>query len=114
MQLLIHLFVARLHALQECGLVFGRETLEIEGLAGSDSDTGELGPNLFFFGSGWHELERGIQILEVVRLDPRRGGRNEINLRPGWRRGLLEERGKRLRLVARLDLYHVRHVFRVE
>ena len=61
-----------------------------------------------------HELQRGVEILVEVLLDPRRRGREEIDLRRGGRRGLLEERGERLRLVARLHLLHVRHVLGIE
>ena len=57
---------------------------------------------------------RRVEIFEEVLLDSRRGLRDELDRRRGLRGRLLEEGGKRLRLVARLDLLHVRHVIGVE
>ena len=47
-------------------------------------------------------------------LDAGGGGRNEIDLRRGGRGGLLQESGKRPRLVAGLNLLDVRHVAGIE
>ena len=60
------------------------------------------------------ELQRGVEILEEVVLDPGGGGGKELDLRRGRRGWLLQEGGKRLRLVAGLDFLDVRHVVGVE
>ena len=77
--------------------MFWRKILELEGLARTDADTGEFGADVFALRVRRDELEGSVQILEEVRLDPRSSCWEEIDLRRGWRRGLLEERGKRLR-----------------
>jgi hypothetical protein len=51
-QELVDLLVALLHALQDGGLLFGREILEVEGLAGPDADPRESGPDGLVFGDG--------------------------------------------------------------
>src|SRR6266446_4195932 len=90
--------------------MFKREVFEVESLARSDTNAGESGADLLVFRRWWDELEGSVQILVEVFLDPLGGSRDEIDLRRGRRPGLLEELGKRLRLVARLHLLHVRHV----
>ena len=94
--------------------MFEREILELKGLARSDADAGEFGPDILVLWRRWHELEGGVEILVEVLLYARSRGRDEIDLRRSRRRGLLEERGKRLHLVSRLHLLHVRHVRGIE
>src|SRR5436305_51787 len=90
--------------------MFKREVFEVESLARSDTNAGESGADLLVFRRWWDELEGSVQILVEVFLDSLGGSRDEIDLWRGGRRGLLEERGERLRLVSRLHLLHVRHV----
>src|SRR4030095_4262367 len=88
--------------------------LEVKGLAGTNANRGESGPDLCVFRRRWDELEGKVEILEEVVLDPLAGGREESDRRRGRWRGLLEERGKRLPLVTRLHLLDVRHVPGIE
>ena len=60
------------------------------------------------------ELQCRVEIFEEILLDPGGRGRHEVDGRGGGRRGLPEECGKRLRLVACLYLHHVWHVARIE
>src|SRR5882724_12498577 len=90
--------------------MFKREVFEVESLAGSDTNAGESGADLLVFRRWWDELEGSVQILVEVFLDSLGGSWDEIDLWRGRRRGLLEERGERLRLVARLHLLYVRQV----
>ena len=113
-QELLYFFIARLHAEHESVLLFWRELLEIEGLARPDTDAGECGPDLFLFRRWWNELEREREIAEEIFLNALTGGREEIDLRRGRRRGLLEKRGKRLPFVSSLHLLHIRHILRIE
>src|SRR6266496_5071301 len=94
--------------------MFEREILEVESLTRSNANAGESGADLLVFRRWWDELEGSVQILVEVFLDPRSSGRDEIDLRRGRQRGLLEERGERLRFVTRLHLFHVRHVFGIK
>src|SRR6266496_6683616 len=84
--------------------MFKREVFEVESLARSDTNAGESGADLLVFRRWWDELQGGVQILVEVFLDSLGGSRDEIDLWRGRRRGLLEELGKRLRLVARMHL----------
>src|SRR6266550_6098218 len=90
--------------------MFKREVFEVESLARSDTNAGESGADPLVFRRWWHELEGSVQILVEVFLDSLGGSRDEIDLWRGRRRGLLEERGERLRLVSRLNFLYVRHV----
>src|SRR5437016_9983639 len=90
--------------------MFKREVFEVESLARSDTNAGESGADLLVFRRWWDELEGSVQVLVEVFLDSLGGSRDEIDLWRGRRRRLLEERGERLRLVSRLNLFHVRHV----
>ena len=74
--------------------MFQREILEVEGLARPDADRSESRPDILVFPRRWDELEGGVEILVVVRLDSLSSGREEIDLRRCRRRWLLEERGK--------------------
>src|SRR5882757_7923894 len=94
--------------------MFRREVLERKGFARPDTDTGEFVANVLVLCGRRHELQGGVEILEEVRLDPSSSSWDKIDLRRGWRSGLLEVRGKRLRLVSRLHLHHVRHVSGIE
>src|SRR5438552_2451202 len=90
--------------------MFKREVFEVESLTGSDTNAGEFGADLLVFRRWWDELEGSVQILVEVFLDSLGGSRDKIDLWRGRRRGLLEERGERLRFVSRLNFLHVRHV----
>src|SRR5213592_4576087 len=90
--------------------MFKREFFEVESLARPDTNAGKSGTQILVFRRWWDELQGSVQILVEVFLDSLSGSRDEIDLWRGRRRGLLEELGKRLRLVARLHLLHVRHV----
>src|SRR5258708_3987497 len=90
--------------------MFKREVFECESLARSDTNAGKSGGDLIVFRRWWDDLEGSVQILVEVFLDSLGGSRDEIDLWRGRRRGLLEERGERLRLVSRLNFLHVRHV----
>src|SRR5437879_1951382 len=90
--------------------MFKREIFEVESLTRPDSNAGKSGTHIFVFRRWRDELQGGVQILVEVFLDSLSGGRDEIDLGRGLRRGLLEELRKRLRLVARLNFLHVRHV----
>src|SRR5438477_9447904 len=94
--------------------MFKREIFEVESLTRSDTNAGESGADLLVFRRWWDELEGSVQILVEVFLDSLSGSRDEIDLWHGRRRGLLEELGKRLRLVSRLNFLHVRHVPRTK
>src|SRR6059058_1230651 len=94
--------------------MFEREVLEVECLARSDTNAGESGADLLVFQRWWDELEGGVQIIVEVFLDSLGGSREEIDPWRGRRRGLLEERGERLRLVPRLHLHDIRHVFGIK
>src|SRR6266550_4431372 len=90
--------------------MFKREVFEVESLTRSDTNAGEFGADLLVFRRWWDELKGGVQILVEVFLDSPGASGEEIDLWRGRRRGLLEERGERLRLVSRLHPLYVRHV----
>src|SRR6266481_5668734 len=94
--------------------MFKREIFEVESLARPDTNAGKSGADLLVFRRWWDELKGGVEILVEVFLDSLGGSRDEIDLWRGRRRGLLEERGERLRLVSRLNFLHVRHVFGIK
>ncbi len=94
--------------------MFRREILGLEGLARLDAHPGEPGPDILVLRRWWDELEGEREILVEVLLDRLTRGREEIDLRRGWRCRLFEESGKGPRLVARLHLFHVRHVVAIE
>src|SRR5437763_12800514 len=90
--------------------MFKREVFEVESLARSDTNASESGADLLVFRRWWDELEGSVQILVEVFLDSPGGSRDESDPWRGRGRGLLEERGERLRLVFRLHYLHIRHV----
>src|SRR6266513_4337135 len=94
--------------------MFKREVFEVEGLPRPDTNAGKSGADLLVFRRWWDELEGSVQILVEVFLDSLGGSRDEIDLWRGRRRGLLEERGERLRLVSRLNFLHVPHVLGIK
>src|SRR4030095_1170771 len=96
--------------MRDSGLTFGGEALEVKGLARTDADRGESRPDASVFSRGRDEGEGSFEILVEVCLDPRTGGRDEIDFRRRWRRWLVEECGERLHLVPRLHSFHVPHV----
>src|SRR6266513_1678486 len=87
-----------------------REIFEVESLTRPDTNARQSGTHILVFRRWWDELQGGVQILVEVFLDCLSGSREEVNLGRGRRRGLLEESGERLCLVARLHLLYVRHV----
>src|SRR5580704_4173789 len=111
---LVDLALAFLHAQADLQLVLQRESLEVEGLARPDADARELSAYLCLVLLSGRELQGEVEEFEEVRLHELLVDFRKID---GWRRQrrrLLQVGGKRLHLVAGLDLLDVVEVVRVE
>src|SRR5262245_59873258 len=65
----VHLFFSVLHGLNDCGLLLGRESVEVELLSGSNADSSELGTNLLLLRHWRTELQGKAQIVKETGLD---------------------------------------------
>src|SRR6266852_1172750 len=113
-KILFNLLAAVIHAQPDFKLVLQRKILEVEGLARADADAGKLLANDTFFRPRRCELQREVEILEEVFLREFLVDLWEVDGRRGSRRRLFQIGGKRLHLVAGLDLLNIRHVCRIE
>ncbi|MCY1541786.1 hypothetical protein D9M68_774890 [compost metagenome] len=87
---ILDLRMPNLHALDHRGLLLGRQILEVEVLAGTNTKTGQLRADRHFIRCGRVELQGKAQILEEVGLHEVLVDLQEVDRRCYGRRGLLE------------------------
>src|SRR5207248_8929989 len=69
LEILLDLLLAVFHAEADLEFVRQRKILEIKGLAGTDTNAGELGADFLFLRRSWCELQGEVEILKEVLLD---------------------------------------------
>src|SRR5208282_6695331 len=111
---LFDLSSALFHADDDLKLVLGGEVLEVRCLARTDADGRKLGADVDVFGLGRREPKREVEEFKELDLGEILVELGEVDgRRSGWRRPF-QIGGKRLNLVAVLDLDHIVDVGGIE